>query len=489
MGHGVPTPQGTDGRDQSAESGSGPQPQQTSETQTGSTLNIGPLFVQTVRHFFPDLNDWIDEIPDPRFLPFVTYDKKFLMWWGLSLFLFKLKSRRQLDFELNTDGPEVLGNLNRLAGTTQETRPVHNTLNYFLGCIGTEAVASLRTQMVYRLIRMKALDDARLQGRFVVAVDGSGYLVFNEKHCDNCLIHKHGDSTLYKHQVLEGKLLGPADTVISIATEFIDNRDVNATKAVGSEQQKQDCELKALRRLAAKMRQEFPQLPLCLSGDALFACGEGFQIAKDYKLSYVYVFKPGRMPAVWEDFQSLLKMCSTQEVVIHTPDKETLVYRWVKMSYTDSDGRPWSFTAIQCEINSAKGERSVWAWVTDLEVNRKTVVAVATKGGRHRWRIENQGFNTQKTSDLNLEHVFSHGQWAAYYYLLQIAHLILQLVEKGNLLRKLAEECGKRTAVMLFGSLKNMAKRLLESLRYETWPEDAYDRQKAGRIQIRLDSG
>ena len=42
----------------------------------------------------------------------------------------------------------------------------------------------------------------------------------------------------------------------------------------------------ACKRLAAKLRQEFPQLPLCLSGDALFACGEGFQIAKDYKLSY-----------------------------------------------------------------------------------------------------------------------------------------------------------------------------------------------------------
>ena len=131
----------------------------------------------------------------------------------------------------------------------------------------------------------------------------------------------------------------------------------------------------------------------------------------------------------------------------------------------------------------------MWAWVTDLEVDMKAVAAVATKGGRHRWRIEDQGFNTQKTSDLNLEHASRHGQWAAYYYLLQIAHLILQLVEKGNLLRKLAEECGKRTAVMLFGSPKDMAKRLLESLRYQIWPEDAYDRQKAGRIQIRLDSG
>ena len=40
---------------------------------------------------------------------------------------------------------------------------------------------------------------------------------------------------------------------------------------------------------------------------------------------------------------------------------------------------------------------------------------------------------------------------------LQIAHLLLQLLEKGSLLRHLAREQGKRTAVELFGSLKNMA--------------------------------
>ena len=52
--------------------------------------------------------------------------------------------------------------------------------------------------------------------------------------------------------------------------------------------------------------------------------------------------------------------------------------------------------------------------MTDLVVDRDTVVEVATKGGRQRWHIENQGFNTQKTSDLNLEHAYSHGPpWAA----------------------------------------------------------------------------
>jgi len=78
-----------------------------------------------VRHFFPDLNAWINQIPDPRFLPMVTYHKRFLVWWGLSLFLCKLSSRRQLDDQLNTDGPGVLENLNHLAVTKQDSRPMN----------------------------------------------------------------------------------------------------------------------------------------------------------------------------------------------------------------------------------------------------------------------------------------------------------------------------------------------------------------------------
>jgi hypothetical protein len=101
---------------------------------------------------------------------------------------------------------------------------------------------------------------------------------------------------------------------------------------------------------------------------------------------------------------------------------------------------------------------------------------------------ENEGFNAQKDSGLNLEHAYSHTCWKAYYYLLQIAHLVLQLLEKGSLLRHLAQEQGKRTAVELFGSLKNMAQRFLESLRYRHWPDEAFDPSACGRIQIRFDT-
>lgn len=436
------------------------------------------------------MNTWIDAIDDPRFPPLVVYHKRFLIWYGLALFLCKLGSRRQLDYQFGGDGPAALSNLNRLAGTAQESRPVNQTLEYFLEKIGDAPIAGLRRRMVRRLIRMKALDAARLQGRFVLLIDGSGYLAFRSKHCDHCLTQRHGATTLYMHQVLEAKLLGPAGTVVSIATEFIDNRDApGAGAGTGPERLKQDCELKALRRLLAALRADFPQVRICLGGDGLYACGEGFQVAKDYRCDYIYTFQPGRLPALWKDFQGLLRLCPDQSVEWLTPQGTRQVYRWVNgLGYTDSAGREWGFNAIHCLETKTDGAETEWSWVTSLEVNRRTVAAVATNGGRERWRVENEGFNAQKNSGLNLGHAYSHTCWAAYYFLLQIAHLLLQLVEKGSLLLHLAQEQGRRTAVELFGSLKNMAQRLLESLRYWRWPEEAFDRSAAGPIQVRLDS-
>jgi hypothetical protein len=63
---------------------------------------------------------------------------------------------------------------------------------------------------------------------------------------------------------------------------------------------------------------------------------------------------------------------------------------------------------------------------------------------------------------------------------LQIAHMILQLMERGSLL---GADCRR-----LFGSLRNLARRLAESLRNRLIPPDAMDTVTAGRIQIRLDT-
>ena len=396
-----------------------------------------------------------------------------------------------MDFDLRDLSTQVLPNLNRLAQTTQETLPVDGTLDHFLGHVGASAGETLKTQMLRRLIRMKALDDARLKGHFVVAVDGTGWMAFRERHCNRCLSQKHGDSTIYLHMLLEAKLLGPSGLALSMGTEFIENSpDSPAAPIADTEEAKQDCELMALERLAPALKAKFPQLALCLSSDSLYACGRALTVAKDNGWKYIFTFKEGRLPAVWEEFQRLLALTPENTLCLTLPNGTQQLFRWVNgMSYEDSDRRSHTFNALEC-MESVGDLTTRYAWMTDFVCGANTVGAIAEKGGRARSRIENEGFNIQKNSDLNLEHPYSMDleKLKAYYYLLQIAHMILQLLEKGSLLKHVAAKAGKRP-MELFGSLKNVARRLLEAFRYCLLPDEAFDPIAAASIQIRLTPG
>ena len=72
--------------------------------------------------------------------------------------------------------------------------------------------------------------------------------------------------------------------------------------------------------------------------------------------------------------------------------------------------------------------------------------------------------------------------------LLQIADMMMQLLVKGSLLKKLAQRYEKADAIALFGSLKNIAKRLLECLRNHRIPDAAFDPDAARHFQLRLDT-
>ncbi len=446
--------------------------------------------MQTVRHFFPDFNAWLDRLPDTRDQDAIEYDRRFLAWWGIALYLFQLGSRRQLDFDLDADDTHVLENLNRLAQTMQTTRPVHDTLDHFLEHVAAVAFAALGLRMVQRLIRMKVLDAARLLGHLVVLIDGTGLLCFHRRHCDHCLVQKHPHTTLYLHHVLEAKLLGPAGVVLSVGSEFIDNRDAAQARGQGTEQIKQDCELKAFSRLAPKIKAAFPQARIVLAGDSLFACGRVLDECLRNDWEFVLTFKQGHLPSLWAEYESLLPLCPRQRLERLAEDGTTQVYRWVKeLHYEDSDRRPWQLHALECRETTAEGGTTRFVWLTRLPVSANNVEVIAQKGGRARWKIENEGFNRQKNSGLNLEHVYSTDpeKWKAYYYLLQIAFVIVQLLERGSLLRRLAQQQGKRTAVEWLGSLKNIARRLLESLRQRRWPPASYDARQAAAIHIGLE--
>lgn len=447
--------------------------------------------MRTVRHYWPQLLQRLAQLPDSRFPPFVVYGREFLIWWGLLMFCFKLGSRRQLDSEMRDMETYILDNVNRLAGTRQDALPVHKTLAHFLGHVRSSSFADLRTWCIRRLIRMKALDDYRLQGRVVIGLDGTGHLRFHKRHCSTCLTQKNGDVTVYMHQVLEAKILTDSGLALSIGTEFIRNTDPpTVDTATDYESYKQDCELKAFLRMAPALKRDFPQMPLCFTADSLFGCGTAMQTFADNHWSYFVTFKPGRTPALWEDFQRRLCLEPQNVRRAKLPSGATQKFRWVcDLPHTDDIGRTHHPNAIICE-ETLGAVTTTYAWLTDIPVCAENVQALAAKGGRIRQTIENQGFNTQKTSDLNLEHAYGWGEdiLCSFYYLLQIAHIFLQLLEKGSLLKNLALQYNK-TPRQLFGSLKNIARRLLECFRCFEIPADAFDSAFAEQLKIRLDTG
>ncbi len=323
----------------------------------------------------------------------------------------------------------------------------------------------------------------------LLLIDATGLVCFRQRHCEHCLVRRHGKQVLYYHHVLEAKLLGPGGVVVSLDSEFIENADAGDTKGKSAEQVKQDCELKALHRLLPRIKKTYPELPFVLALDSLYGCGPVFALAAKFKWSYVVTFKEGRTPALWRDYQALLRACPRN--VLRREWRGGLVqeFRWVsQLDYQDSEDRWWKVNALECTETTA-GSRQYFAWLTALPVGPKTVEEIAQKGGRYRWKIENEGFNRQKNSGLNLEHVYSSDpeKWKSYYLLLQIAFVLVQLLERGSLLRRLAAELG-RPFWKLFGSLNNVARRLLDSVRFVSWEEAWFDARQAKEIRIRLDS-
>ncbi|MGH6649454.1 hypothetical protein [Aquabacterium sp.] len=420
----------------------------------------------------------------------VEYHARFLCWWGLLLFGLGLGSRRSADNDLRDLECAILANLNRLADTEQKSLPVTKTLDHFIGHVGSAAFAHLLHQHTQRLIRMKALDDFRFQGDFIVAVDGTGYLSFSHHHCPQCLTQKHSSGVVsYLHPVLEAKLLTPTGLALSLATEFIENPP--GRTPTDYQDQKQDCELKACDRLAAHLKAACPQLRLCLNFDSLYGCGRVFALCQQHHWHFVVTFKEGRTPELWQEFRALLKLTPQQKLTTTLPDQTRRVYRWVEqLPYVDSEKRAWTLGAILCEETAPSGSKTTFAWLTNLAVTRDSVVAIAEQVGRLRTKIENEGFNVQKNSGLNLEHVFSQN-WdhaKAYYYLLQLGHLHLQLLHHNSLHRALAKQYGRPSVRALWGALKKIPQRLLEALRYFLLDPADFDPHAAAACHLALNS-
>ena len=424
-------------------------------------MQVLTVLLKTLKHCFPDFGMWLQTVPDPRDLRFITYPISYLLTTGILMFLTKLGSRRQIRYQFNT--PAFIRNVNLLCGTSAEAMEHPDTLAYLSRKMDIRGLEDLRRAMMVRLIRMKCFERDRLLGKYYrIAIDGTGYLTYRQRHCDQCLTRKRdGEIISYYHPVLEAKLVTRSGFSLSIGTEFIENPQVDVDK--------QDCERKAFVRLARRLKQDFPQLRICLLLDSLYACGPVFDLCRQMEWRYIITFKEGSAPQVFAEYERLRVLGG--ESHFHKQGEVSQKYAWVNGV---------EFSGHRVRVLECREPERRYVWVTDLVVSETTCVALGNSGGRLRWKIENEGFNAQKTGGYEMEHDFCGLGNApkAFYLLLQIAHILGQLMEKGLLRKKLSKH---------FGAIRNVARFLLEELRHKSADldqliPDLLDR----RIQIRF---
>lgn len=453
----------------------GTTPLELSQQQMQTLLHIA---LATITHFFGPPDRYLAGIDDPRDPGKITYPLPCLLFTGLLMFLCQLAARRQIALKFRDNAPSAV-NFARLFGLA--SAPHGDTLNYAFKDLDPQQVQECVTRLVEILIRKKVLERYRLLDQYyVVAVDGTGIYSFSERHCEHCLTRTHQGQTTYYHYVLEAKLITWDGFSFSLMSEFIENPEPHPTK--------QDCELNAFHRLAARLKKRFPRLPICLSLDGLFACGPVFQRCRDYHWRFVIVLKEDRLPSVYQEFVGLAKLQPEQKL------KERLVkpvqlnrnFRWVDgIEYCDSKDRQHLLNVIELQetkLEDGQPKTTRFLWVTDLTINPGNVRTLAQHAGRDRWKIENQGFNSQKQGGFALEHLYSHDYTSAkvFYFLLQMAHLFFQLMVAGNLFKKYFPRG--------FGSLKNFAERLREAWRNSLLDEQVLSLLGQLGFQIRLDT-
>jgi len=395
------------------------------------------------------------------------------------MYLFRLGARREIQHKLRASGPS---RAKFQAWFGVENVPHGDTLNHTFKQLEVEEVQEVVCRMVASLIRKKVLYPWRLYGYYRVAVDGTGELTFRERHCQHCLTRKLSNGvTLYYHPILEAKLVTPNGFAFSLMTEFIENRDPLADK--------QDCELKACYRLAARLKARFPRLPICLLLDGLYAGGPIFQLCADYGWKYLIVLQDRDLKNVHRSYAVVLPLLADNHKVLHLgpQSKITQTYRWVnQIEYLDVRQHLHQLNVLSCEeskpLSDGKMSDSKHMWLTNFNIRFNNVDTLANQGGRLRWKIENEGFNVQKNGGFNLEHAYSQDQTArkVFYLLLQIAYGLFQLLEKGSLFRNAFPDG--------VGSLKNIAARLLEAWRNLPLSPQGFNSLYAGRYQIRFDS-
>lgn len=418
-------------------------------------------YIRVQRHFFEDLNDWIDEITDPRNESYCTYTQQDMVHLGILKNVCGVESMRQMNEKFNEEA--CIDTLSFLSGNAYlNEMPDFTTLNNYLEKLSAACLSDLRKKMVTSLIRSKTFHKNRFLGKYwLVIVDGTGLFHFKERHCENCLVTTVTDEEGrkrrdYYHKVVEAKIVLSDSIVISLGTEFIENEREDVSK--------QDCENAAAKRLLKRLKKEYPRLRICVLGDGLYGVEPLMGQCREYGWKYIFSLMEGTQKNIVKDYNDLEPDMMHERKGLCGEDGTGRFYNGMEKI----SGKTEIFNVFEYEYEKAeKGKKKQihFMWVTNLTVTEGTL-GDFIRTGRSRWRIENEGFNNQKNGIYKIEHLNSRDTNAMknHYLLTQIADILMQLYLSCNKLVKAISQ-----------SIKNTSSRLLESFRRQPiTPEDVW---------------
>ncbi len=273
-----------------------------------------------------------------------------------------------------------------------------------------------------------------LRGCYLISLDGVEYFCSDKVHCEQCLTRqRNSGATQYDHQMLAAVLVHPDfPEVLPLAPEPIQRQDG---------QGKNDCERNAARRWLKYFRREHPHLSVIVTEDALSSNAPHIRDLRAAHCHFLLGVKPGDHGALFQQvYQRVLdgqgKMVQQREAGTGS-QRRYLFVNDVRLNEANQD--VW-VNFLRCVETDAQGQEHEWTWVTDLDLSADEMVQGA-RGGRARWRIENETLNTLKNQGYHFEHNYGHGDQhlaVVFAWLMMLAFLIDQVQQKCNPLFRLA---------------------------------------------------
>lgn len=382
--------------------------------------------------FYPELFSEFANVDDPRNQSYIEYPMKTMLGTLYYKCIGGISSMREMTNKFNDES--VVNNLYSFIGDERQNYMPHGvTVNELLEKLNPTELEDVQKDIVYKMIRRKTFDDARVLKKWQVIVDATeldeGYQKKNDHYLSRCYNKGESDEYVrYHRSMLEAKIYFGDNLVCSIASETIENSEEYINQS--NEAVKQDCESKAFVRLAAKIKEKFPRLPIIITADGLYVTKTVLQICKEYHWDYIIRYKEGCASSIAKEYHAL-------------PEKEivgTDIEYQNRIMFNDFDVNLIYYR----EKQMIKGEEkeTKFAWITSIEIT-KTNARKIVGAGRNRWKIENQGFNRQKHWQGNIGHACSWNECAQknHYLMEQIADFIKQLYEhfflKKNEIKKL----------------------------------------------------